>query len=327
MPIVKGELINGYIQVTKPVKFAGGMINLNTNPWGKSYFVDYENGNAVGTGLSPAASMKYLQDALDACSQEDNIYVRPYQTHAQYVGGDPASVLPESTANWSLAHNKWGVSIIGAGHGCGKAGNYATNLKGSVTVQATPTFDIRAPYVTLENLTFRRGGNTKGAVQYSFIDPGTTYSAFGGTVYNCTFWKIGSTSTEGALYLDSAWYMDVLGSTFISCYNGVHVGFSNSTTVGLTIKDCDFQGLAAEVSTDISTAAGALNTNISRCTFNHAIPSGGSPNVYVSFGATSSGMISDCFLGNASTTIATNMTLNGVVQSGCYTEEGEMVTD
>lgn len=327
MPIVKGELVNGYIQVAKPVKFTGGMINLNTNPWGKSYFVDYENGNAAGTGLSPAASMKYLQDALDACSQEDVIYVRPYNTHAQYVGGDPASILPESTENFHVDHNKWGITIIGAGHGYGRSGNYETNLKGSTTVQATPTLDIRAPFVNLENLNFRSGSNTLCAVRHSFIDPGTTYSAFGGTVYNCTFWKIGSTKTEGALYLDSSWYTTVLGCTFISCYNGIHVGFSNSTTVGLTIADCDFQGTTAEISCDISTAAGALNTLIKRCYFNHALPNAGAPNVYVSFGATSSGLIADCFLGNASTTIATNMTLNGVVQSGCYSEEGEMVTD
>lgn len=326
MPMVKGMEVGGYIEVERAVRFKNAIQSNAASPFGKTYYVDY-NATDGYPGLTPAGPMKHLQDALDACTKDDTILIRPYVLHADLVGGDPGFILPESTANWIIAHDRVNLALIGCGLGVGKAGNYATNLKGSTTVQATSTLDVRAPFVTLENLTFRRGGNTLAGVRFPFNDPGTTNSAFGGTVNNCTFWKIGSTATEGALDVESAWHTVISNCTFVSCYRGVYVAFGNSTTQGLVVKDCLFTGLTSEISADIYAIAGIANALIKGCHFNHAIPAGGSPNVYVYTGATSTGMVSDCYLGNASTTIATNMTLNGIVQSGCMTEEGEMVTD
>jgi hypothetical protein len=270
--------------------------------------------------------MKHLQDAIDAASHEDVIYVRPYQTHAQFVGGDPANILPESTANWSISHAKWGLSIIGTGAGSGKASAYGVNLAGSTTVQATPTMLVYAPYVSLENLAFRRGSGTLAGVEFLFADPGTTASSFGNTVYNCLFWKIGATATTGALNIDSAWHTSVLNSTFLSCSKGIYVGFTNSTMQGLTVKGCVFQALTAEVTADIYSVAGCANALIDNCRFNHVLPTGGSPNLYIYMGAASTGLFSNSFIGNTDETIATNTTLNGINYSHIYCQnEGELV--
>ena len=327
MPVLKGMTVNGFIEVDKAVRFKNALQSNAVSPFGKSWYVDYGNGVADDTGLTPASATKHLQDIIDKAAREDVIFVRPYITAAQVEGGDPAYILPESTANWIVPKTLYGLSIIGTGLGVGKSAAYQTNLKGSTTVAAVSTLDVRAPFVHLENLTFRRGSNTLAGVRYVFTDPGTTNASFGGSLHNCNFWKLSSSATHGALEIGDVWHMTISKCTFISCYIGIHISFDNGTAQGLIVRDCDFNGLTSEVSCNIQAVAGLINTLITGCNFNHALPNAGAPNVYVSVGATSSGMISNCFLGNASTTIATNMTLNGIVQSGCMSEEGEMVTD
>lgn len=314
MGAIKGYESNGWQVINRPIKFMKAVQTLPPTLWGEPWYVDY-SGTDGKNGRSVAEAVKYLQKAIDGCAAGDTLFIRPYQTAAQMAGGDPAYILPESTENFHIPASKHSIALIGCGSGPKEGAAYQTNLKGSTTVQSTPTLDIRAPFVGLENLTFRRGGNTLCGVRFSFADPGTTYAAFGGWVYNCQFWKIGSTATGGALLIDSAWYTVVMKSRFLSCYNGIYIAAGNSVPVGLRFEDVEFQALPAEVDANILSSGAVTNILMRRLYMSHTIPSGGTNNKYIVIGAASTGLLTDSYIGAAATAVATNTTLNGIKYS------------
>jgi hypothetical protein len=281
--------------------------------WGKSFFVDYDNGGDGYSGRAPDASCKHLQSAIDMGEAGDVVYIRPRTPDTD--GGDPANITPASTTNWTIPYTKHGMAIIGTGIGLGKSGNYQTGLQGSTAT--TPVFWTKAPFTVFENINWRRGSSTEAVLKSSFSNAGPDWS-FGCTVNNCTFWQVGSTATAGALYLESAWHSSVLNCSFQKCSKGIYIGASNSVPVGLVIRGCDFQGLAADVIADIFASGAVTNILIDRCAFNHAVPTGGSPNRYVSIGAASTGLISNCSTGAVDATIADNMTLNSILYSNIW---------
>lgn len=316
MPLVKGYQADGYTNINKDVRFLGA---LSLGSWGNSIFVDNDNGAEGNSGRSPSNAVKNLATAISNSSAGDVIYVRP-RAPGTTTGGDPTSITPATGVNWVVPYALHGLSIIGCGTGHGKSGNYMTNLAGYSAI-TTPTLWVKAPFVNLENLNFRRGSSTVAAAKFSFSDAGPDYS-FGNTIYNCTFWQIGSTAVNGALNLESSWHTSVLKSTFQKCYIGIYIGASNSVPVGLVIDECDFQGLAADVSADIFGYGAVTNILMKRLSMNHALPSAGAPNKFISFGAASTGEFMDSVIGATATAAATNTTLNGVGYSKIYCGTG-----
>jgi hypothetical protein len=312
MPNLHGRKANGIVNVAQNVLFSGD-VQFNSG-WGTLYYVDPTNGADTNDGLTPSYGFKSLRYALTIAGAFDTIFVKPAVPDTD--GGDPTATTPDTAANWTVPYTSHNLSIVGAGAGRGRNPGYLTMLRGYVGL-TTPTLYVKAPYVNLENLGLRGAAAcTDGAVKFSFSNAGPDWS-FGSTVYNCTFWKAGA-AYGGALVMDAAWYMEVLKSTFVSCYKGIVIGASNSVPVGLHIADCTWQALAAEVSACIESSGAVTNILIERTAMNHALPSGGGSNKYIVFSSASTGEWMDSQIGATATTIGTNTTLNGVGYSKIY---------
>lgn len=312
MPHVRGPWSGGFIEVKDPVRFMKG-IDLN-HSWGSTWYVDYDNGSDASAGTSPAAAFQNPATAIAAASAWDVIYIKPRDPDTS--GGDPNHITPATAANWTIASTKHGLSLIGAGAGRGYTQGYQASLKGYAGL-TTPTLYVKAPFVSLENLSFRGAtACTAGIVKFSFTNSGADQS-FGSSLYNDTFWKASSTM-GGALVMDAAWYMNILNSHFLSCYKGIVIGASNSVPVGIQIADCNWQGLTTEVSTCIESSGSVTNILIQRTYMNHALPAGGGSNKFIVFAAASTGEWMDSYIGATATTVATNTTLNGVGYSHIY---------
>jgi hypothetical protein len=282
--------------------------------------VDYDNGSDSNDGKSTRNPFQNLATAISAAGEWDVIYVRPRDPNTS--SGDPYNITPASATNWSIASTKHGLSIIGCGVGFGKSANYQTGLQGYSAV-TTSTLTINAPFCFIQNLNFRQGSSTTAAVKASFSDGGSD-KAFGVGIYGCTFWQISSSATSGALCMDSAWHSSVIKCHFAKCYRALYIGASNSVPVGMVVDECDFAGLTTDVSADIYTPGAVSNILIKRCYFNHALPAAGSPNLYVSIGATSTGLIADSFFGVADATIANSLTLNGITNAHLWGMSAEI---
>ena len=289
---------------------------------GRVWFVDYDHGTVGGYGDKPDAAQKNLQTVIDQSSEWDVIYIRPRA--ADTAGGDPQAILPASTANWDVPYTKEGLAIIGTCPGNSKASANATRLQGTATVVATPVVYAKAPYMTFENLTFRRGGSTSSGLR---LGTGITPFALGSTVNNCVFWKIGSTATGGALYIDS-WHNNILNSYFEECYLGIRLSGEFADPTGNVIRGCVFGQVASAISCNIYTSANALTTIIDQCIFATSQPTGGAEfgNKYINFTEASTGIISNCSFATATSTIATAVTNNGVLLVNCQYAPGTDLT-
>ena len=251
--------------------------------WGnRVWFVDYDNGSTGNSGDRPDDAQKNLQTIIDKAGEWDTIYIRPRDPDS--AGGDPQAIIPASTTNWSLPYTLHGVSLIGTGIGVGMRQANMTRLQASATVNATPGFLCKAPYVNFENLTFRRGGSTKSGLRIEGQTPGGTGYAFNCTVNNCGFWKIGATATEAAVYIESAWHNLIKDCWFEECAKGVGIGVSGSNVVGINVIGCTFNGIATTIDADIYATSGSTITEvlIDRCLFAHDIPALDSGHIYLS---------------------------------------------
>lgn len=297
--------------------------------WGnRVWFVDYDNGTVGGSGERPDDACKHLQTIIDKAGEWDTIYIRPRDPDS--AGGDPQAILPASTANWSIAYTKHGLSLIGTGLGIGMRQTNMTRLQASTTVQATATLTCYAPYVNFENLTFRRGSGTLAGLRIEGQTGGGSGYAFNTIVNNCGFWKIGATATGAALFYESAWHCLTANSWFEECAKGIGIGVSGSNTTGINIVGCHFNGVDTTIDADVYATGGSTISEvfIDKCTFAHDIPalaSGQLYTKYIVFG-TASGLISNCNFGTETNTIATNMTVSNCDIVNCTYAVGTNLT-
>jgi hypothetical protein len=303
MPFLKGVEVGGYTDITRDVRFSGAT-TFGKDMWGnKVWYCDYANGSSDKDGSSPSQACSNLQTLLTKAGNWDTIYVRPDNPDVGSGEGDPGAIVA-GTANWTLSSGKEGVAIIGTGRGHGRSAPYQTRLQGSASVLATPVLYIKSPFVTLENLSFKRGGSTdSGVTLYS----GENYpQVFGATVYNCLFWKIGATATNGALNINSSWHCDVIKSYFMECARGIVIDAAQSEVVGTTIQGCQFLGGTATIDADIQAPGTPLETVIDSCIFGHEIPSlsAGTIKLYINLeGSGCTGSISNNVFHTATGTI------------------------
>jgi len=297
--------------------------------WGDDiFFVDYDGGTVGGGAKGPEEACKYLDTAIALAGAHDTIYVRPQPPK---VGGDgvhyqsdPKVILPEtSSVNWTIPWTSYGLSLIGTGIGLGSAAAQQPCLQGDATITTTPVLSLNAPFCNIENISFKNGASTIALV-YTDYWGDTAVQAFANSFYNVWFRNTG-TMSNGGLFINSGNYDNVTKCNFSACTFGIYLRTDNSETSSLVIRDCDFLAKGSEVDCDIYSAGGAQRVLITGCNFNHTIPTGGGTNKYVSFGATSTGMFSDSYMGAAATTVATNTALNGITYSHVYVDDGQIM--
>ena len=236
--------------------------------WGKTYFVDPDNGRDADDGLTPTTAMAYLQTAITAATINDVIYVRNREQDITSTDGE--TILPESTTNISVAEAKTHLSIIGASnvsHLPYSAAGYAVILKGTATANTTAVIDVQAPFCLIENLGFHRGGSTAGGL-ISLTGNSTSARAMGTVINNCLF-RLYSNNTEAAIYNLDNWFTSIYSCDFHDCNAGVMYRGSNSTIRRNRIDSCVFHNqTAASVSSNIifSGSSGQDNT-VANCEF------------------------------------------------------------
>jgi hypothetical protein len=286
---------------------------------GKARFVDYDNGTEGSQGLKPKNACKYLQDALDASSPWDVIYIRP-RDPAFSDGGGANYHLPESTSNWSIDYTKYGLSLIGAGNQFGRNAGMSAYLRGGAVTTAAPVLLIKSCWNNIENLGFHSGASLQSHIR-SQRSATATDRAYANTYNNCTF-RFGApliaNHLQGGIHIESSSYEGIYNCTFTANPVGIVIRTSVGAVAGTQIHGCLFQGTAAEVSTDIFSAGTLTNISIKDCTFAHAVGTLATVVVYgkyIYFGAASTGMFSNSRIGAAVSTVATNTTLNGVLYS------------
>jgi hypothetical protein len=298
--------------------------------WGNDvFFVDYDSGTAGAKGKAVDDACKYLQDAIDLAGANDTIYVRPRAPEAggvsPYYSSDPGDIVPESTTNWTIPYTHYGLSLIGTGIGVGHTGAQRTNLQGASGATATdPVLTLNAPYCNIENIGLKNGDSTASLIYTKWANDSVTQAGMN-SFYNVWFRNTKSSATFKGLHMDSGNYDSVIRCNFSSCDFGVYLESNNSETSSLVIRDCDFMALTAEVKCNIYSTGGAKRVLLTGLNMNHVLPTGGSPNLYVYFGATSTGLFSDSYLGAADTAVATNTTLNGILYSHVYVDDGEIM--
>jgi len=313
MPLIQGTPKDGYLEIKENIRFRKGVDFISN--WGKTYFVDFENGSDYHDGRSTFKALKNLAAAISKAAASDVIYIRPRGPElgsggaGPYYGGDPGDITPATAANWIIPYTKYGLSLIGCGNHKSQ-----TCLQGYAALTGSPVLDIRAPYCNIENLAIKPGGSTTGLISQKFLDS-TVYQAWANTYYKVWLRNVDAQAAY-SLNMDSGTYDEVIGCIFSGHPIGIQLSASNDVPKAIVIRGCIFDVLTASVKCDIYAPGAVARILITECNFPHVLPSGGSPNKYIVFSAASTGLFSNSFIGATTTTVATNTTLNGVGYSG-----------
>lgn len=283
------------------------------------WFVDFDNGATANGGMRTDDAFKYLDTAISNASHGDVIYVRPRAPEAAttYYGGDPGDITPKTAStNWTIAYTKYGLSLIGTGVGGAKAGATQTCLQGDSTITSTPVFTVNAPYVSFENLGIKPGASTTGLVKQAFVDA-TAAQAYANSYYKVWFRNVDAAAGY-SLMLDGGSYDSVLNCYFSGHPTGIYLAGTTSSNSRTVVRNCDFEVAPASVKAHIYCNGDCSRVLFHNLTMIGTIPTGGSPNKYISIASTSTGLAAQIYTGAAADTLATNMTLNGIVANEIY---------
>lgn len=290
----------------------------------KFYFVDYDNGTVGADGQEMHAPTKTLAVAIANADKWDVIYIRPRDPDTD--AGDSNYHIPASATNWSIPAAKHGMSLIGTGLGMNGHGMaYQTYLRGHGSVTTGSTLDVAAPFCSIENLAFHRGGgNTTGMVKFS--DVAGTNSAFGSSISNCLFrFAAGTWWGDAALVIEDSWYVMIFDNTFYRNATGIGLYANHSSCRAVQIVNNTFEGLVADVGAHINSNGTLAYCKIAHNYFIDDKPTD-SPAKYIFVeGSGSTGGIFDNYFGTASTTTTTLITAGGLKEAGNYAE-GQLIT-
>jgi len=314
MSLVKGPRdSNQYIVVSDKVRFKRGV--RFDDDWGDEFYVDFDNGvDGAGRGRTAATAFKNPAYALTSMSAWDKLYIRPRTPDV--AGGDPQAITPATAANWSIPNSKYGLSIIGAGRGKNPiVSAYQTRLQGESTVTDTAPLTVLAPYVVLENLSFKRGGST-GVPLVNLSSASGAY-AFASELYRCHLHMAnGQTGSAGAVQIASHWYANIQECHFERCAVGIGISSSLSNPVGFHIIGNTFnQPLATNYGDIVSAATLVERVKIADNHFLHDTPTAGKAR-YIWFQGTCTGSSENNYFGTATLVTATIVTLSGILDSG-----------
>ena len=280
--------------------------------WGNDvYFIDYDSGTAGTGGLEIERPQKDLATALTAGGPWDTYYIRPRAPNVS--GGDSNYITPASATNWSVANTAYGTSIIGTGLGMNGHGMaYQTYMRGHASVTTGSVLDIVAPFCSVENLSFHRGGGTTTGIVRLGGTVGTD-SAFGSSVVNCLFrFGNGTDWFNGALQITDTWYTMVYDNVFYRCATGIAL-YANGTSIrSPAIVGNTFEGLAGDITAHIYSNGTMTYVKIVDNHFIDAIPTDGVADYIHVAGGASTGLVANNTFGTTTITASTICTLNGL---------------
>ena len=280
--------------------------------WGNDvWFVDDQNGNDKNNGKRPSAAKSTIQAAVTAAGPNDTIFLRPrdidagrYHEHGYYTG----SIATKSTDQ--------GLSIIGTGSGYGTAQKIQCMIE-PASAATVATIQVNSPAFNIENCGIKQiDESLVGAINATSTFG--TVQAWGMTVSNCFFKDFQSAgSVEATIQVDTAHWVTIQHCTFREADMAINGRSTEAAIRGLTIRDCDFWGAAADVDNDIR-IGDCKSIQIDKCRFLHSEPTAGSLDIYISFVGTScSGIVSHCAFSSTSATIANVITLaDAVIAAG-----------
>lgn len=240
-----------------------GVFSMNDTE--KYWFVDGDK-TASGTGTSFLDAFKTIQEAVNAASAGDTIFIAAKTITA--LSTDPVSYAETIT----IANSKPQLSLIGISRGRTQGG--LPQLK--VGTAASPIITISAPGVLIANLGINGVGGTGGGILLN-DDGGTSAVAFGTTIVGCHFKNCrGSSATDsrtgGAIMWTAnggAWQVYIGGNDFYKNVGDVVLkGTSNDSPQDVIIENNTFMGTAAAVDCHLYLAGGsgmatvAVNNNV-----------------------------------------------------------------
>ena len=212
------------------------LAGLPINTWGEYFYVD-GNKTAGGAGKTWADAFYRVQDAIDAATSGDVVYIKP-KTPGIW---DPVAYAETLIIPYTKPH----LTLMGVS--AGGANVYGAMPHIGVTSGTTPVLTIRAPGCRISNLSFSATGATAGG-GILLDDDGSTTSAYGTTIDNCYFYEClaaGNTVSEGgAIYWSAdggAWELRVLNNYFYDCSAGLSLlGTSGSRPTDVLIQGNTF---------------------------------------------------------------------------------------
>lgn len=284
--------------------------------WGKNvYFVDYDYGTADAKGTNMDRPQKNLRSAISSAARDDTIYVRPRDfTDAATYGEDPQIMRPDTSANFSISRDKENLSIIGTGKGLSHAAAHKCWI-GNASGVTDHILTIYAPGVVVENI--RAQPSTGKSIIYSKND--ATEDGGNLTIINNDFHD---GNTSGAIQLDACWQVAIAGNRFLNCDKGIYLTGTYSLPQIYEVWGNLFTAITTEVYADIDSLAGVKRFQAHDNYHASGQPAAGAPNKYLNFTVASTGMVSASYFGTDTTTLATAMTLNGILQAGNHCDGG-----
>jgi len=209
-----------------------------SNPWSTHYFVD-GTASGSGDGLAPDSAFKTIQEAVNAATGGDVIYIRP---KAYTVGTGFARYVEDvdiaNTATGSgVTERNAGISLIGV-----TALGVASDFIGPRWKHATThCLHTKAAGTHVENIGFFCEGATYGV---QFQSDGATYTMSGGqgsSLYNCAI------KGEGGVFANSSDSLQIVNCQFQAKYDGNTSGIIitlDGTNVNRrpVVRGCHFLG-------------------------------------------------------------------------------------
>lgn len=225
---------------------------------GHYWFVDGDLSTG-GSGTSWQDGFSLIQDAIDASSAFDVIYVQP-KLITDFTG-DPSSY----EENLTIPAGKNHLAIIGISRGRTQGG--LPQLKdGSTTTQEI--LRIRSNGCLIQNLGFNGAGNTGGGILLD--DDYSTKSAFATTIDGCHFKNCkGSTATDsrtgGAIMWGSegnAWQCNITNNLFYKNVGDIVLkGTTNTRPQDILIRGNEFKSsVTSATDCNIYGASGGFQT-------------------------------------------------------------------
>lgn len=193
-----------------------------------TYFVDGDNGSDSNNGLSPDRAFDTVAAAIAAAGADDVIYIR----ERAWTDTDPTAYR-EVTDSMIITSAKKGLSLIGTGSNLSNSFGVQINAAASDT---GTVLTVRAPSVAIENIDFNRGASTStnGLVYFQYDETSSTLRAEGCSISNCHI-RNASQADMAGIKTNGAWYLDIVGNTFVNCRFGVQVYSGVSVTNGVRI--------------------------------------------------------------------------------------------
>jgi len=253
------------------------------NVW---YVDDDDGGSDDDTGKNTTKGFKTIQKAINVAGAGDTIYLKPREitigtnsSHGYYTGTN------------IIAADQQGLAIIGTGRGGRGIGMGVQCMIEPDSGSTDVSILVQSPGVSIENLGVKCVTGASGGIAAT----SATNEAYGLTVSNCFFKDFKATATAiGTINLRTIHWATIQHCIFREAGVAIHHQSDQAAVQGIVIRDCDFIGAAATWMSDIR-IGDCKNLVIDNCRFQHALPSGGAPNVYVSMvGTSGTGMVSNC---------------------------------